>query len=61
MKFAILDLFLLTGCGQCRRTFTNITGELTYRCSESGVEYIQSDSGLALHVHQDGRPVPCKG
>lgn len=61
MKFAILSLLLLTGCGQCQRVYTNFTGDLTYKCSKSGVEYVQSDSGLTLHVDRDGRPIPCKG
>lgn len=51
--------FWLTGCGGCARTFTKWTGELTYKCSKSGVEYVQADSGIAVHVDGEGNPVRC--
>jgi hypothetical protein len=50
----------LTGCGSCQRGWTGITGGLTYKCSKSGVEYVQSDSGLTLHVDISGKPIACK-
>lgn len=61
MKYLIFSvLFLLTGCGQCQRSYTNLTGGLTYKCSKSGVEYVQSDSGFAVHIQRDGSPIICK-
>ena len=36
------------------------TGDLTYKCSHQGVEYVQSDSGLAVSLDRDGKPVQCK-
>ena len=59
MKFAIFVLMFLTVCGQCQRVYTNWTGDLTYKYSKAGVEYVQSDSGITLHVDRDGRPIPC--
>lgn len=41
------------------RTMTRWTGSLTYKCSKNGVEYVQSDSGLALSVNVDGTPIKC--
>jgi hypothetical protein len=51
---------LLVGCGGFQRACTRYTGELTYKCSKSGVEYAQSDSGLAVHLSPDGKPMTCK-
>lgn len=56
----LLAMSFLSGCGSCQRQFTAWTGEFTYKCSESGVQYIQSDSGIALHVDKDGKPIKCK-
>lgn len=53
-------LVLFTGCGSIQRACSGFTGELMYRCSKSGVEYVQSDSGVAAHVDKDGKPVVCK-
>lgn len=53
-------ILLLSGCGAMSREITKITGGLTYKCSKSGVEYVQSDSGLALHVDKDGKVIPCQ-
>lgn len=50
---------LTTSCGAIDRLFTRYTGSLTYKCSKSGVEYVQSDSGIALHVDKDGNPIQC--
>ena len=58
--FPIFSIFLLTGCGQCQRVYTNWTGDLTYKCSKSGVEYVQSDSGITLHVDREGKPIQCQ-
>ena len=60
-KVTILAIVLLltTGCGRIKRAFTGWTGGLTYKCSKSEVEYVQSDSGIAVHVDQMGKPVPC--
>lgn len=60
MRYLIVSLFFLTGCGQCQRSYTKWTGDFTYKCSRSGVEYVQSDSGISLHVDKDGMPVPCR-
>jgi hypothetical protein len=57
--FIFVFLFFLTSCGKIERFMTNLTGELTYKCSRSGVEYVQSDSGLAVSVDTDGRPIKC--
>lgn len=46
----ILSSTILVGCGSCERARTHYTGELTYKCSKNGFEYVQSDSGLALHL-----------
>jgi hypothetical protein len=51
---------LVSGCGAMKRQYTRWTGELSYKCSKSGVEYVQSDSGLAVHVNQLGFPVKCE-
>lgn len=60
MKFLILILpFMLIGCGRFERLYTHYTGDLTYKCSRSGVEYVQSDSGLAVHLDRDGKVVQC--
>jgi hypothetical protein len=59
LNTAIFAFLLLTGCGQLQRVATNITGDLTYKCSKSGVEYVQSDSGIAVHVDRCGKPVSC--
>ena len=55
----ILSCMLLVGCGTCQRRLTGWTGGLTYKCSKSGVEYVQSDSGIAVHLNRDGSPVTC--
>ena len=61
MRFLIfISVLSLTGCGAIDRFFTNVTGNLSYKCSKSGVEYVQSDSGLALHVDANGKPITCK-
>lgn len=57
---AIFLVVLLSGCGAIDRCTTRLTGNLTYKCSSNGVEYVQSDSGLALHVDADGKPTKCK-
>lgn len=61
MKFFLLIVVtsLLTGCGAWDRIITRYTGSLTYKCSKDGIEYVQSDSGLALHVYADGKPKRC--
>lgn len=53
-------LSLTTGCGYVQRLWTHITGLTTVKCSHNGVTYLQSDSGLALLVDREGRPVPCE-
>lgn len=58
MKYLLL-LLVLTGCGKISRIFTGITGEFTYRCSKEGVEYIQSDSGIAVSYNKKGTIVRC--
>jgi len=56
----ILSSILLMGCGAVQRALTGLTGGFTYKCSRSGVEYVQSDSGIAIHVDKKGLPVTCK-
>lgn len=58
MKYLLL-LLVLTGCGKISRIFTEITGEFTYKCSKEGVEYIQSDSGIAVSYGKNGKIVRC--
>ena len=58
--FFIILLLLLTGCGKCQRYITHWTGDLMYKCSRSGVEYVQSDSGIAIHVDRNNNPIPCR-
>ena len=63
MKFVLLLLppvLLLSGCGYFSRLYTKYTGDLTYKCSKSGVEYVQADSGLAVHLDVNGKPIACK-
>jgi len=52
-------LLFLTGCGGISRACTHWTGELTYKCNKEGVEYVQSDSGIARSDHRDGTPAHC--
>lgn len=47
------------GCGQVQRVWTNLTGSLTYKCAQTGVLYVQSDSGLAALLDRDGKTVAC--
>jgi hypothetical protein len=52
----ILILYLaFSGCGAVERVVTGITGSLTYKCSKHGVEYIQSDSGIAVSYDGEGK------
>lgn len=57
--FGLFFLMALSGCGAIERATTKFTGNLTYKCSKHGVEYVQSDSGLAVSVGTNGQPVPC--
>lgn len=52
-------ILALSGCGSIKRMYTSWTGSLTYKCAKTGVEYVQSDSGLTLLVTDEGRPVKC--
>ena len=56
----LLVCVLLTGCGSISRSCTSLTGGLTYKCSKYGVEYVQSDSGLAVSLDRNGAPILCK-
>lgn len=56
----LIGLVLFSGCGAIERSITGITGGLTYKCSRSGVEYVQSDSGIAVHLDKNGQPVSCQ-
>lgn len=49
----------LTACGKIERLYTHWTGDLSYKCSRQGVEYVQSDSGLAVSLTKDGKPKEC--
>ena len=53
-------LIFATGCGKFERLVTHYTGSLTYKCSKHGVEYVQSDSGMAVSYTPDGKVVSCK-
>lgn len=55
---SIVVLLFLLGCGGCQREFTNFTGNLTEKCHK-GIVYVQSDSGIALLVTHEGKPVVC--
>lgn len=59
MKYSLFAFLLLVGCGTMERACTGFTGNFTYKCSKSGVEYVQSDSGISLHVDKDGKPIGC--
>jgi hypothetical protein len=60
MRYFILISFLLVGCGAISRSCTRWTGDLTYKCSKRGTEYVQSDSGIAVSVDKDGTVVGCE-
>jgi uncharacterized protein YceK len=61
MKTLVLLISLaLSGCGAIERSITGLTGGLTYKCSKSGVEYVQSDSGIAVHLDKNGQPISCE-
>lgn len=53
-------LSLATGCGYVQRLWTHYTGDMMTKCTDNGVTYVQSDSGLALLVDRQGNPVPCE-
>jgi hypothetical protein len=53
-------VFGLTACGKFNRVWTHWTGDLTYKCSRNGVEYVQSDSGLAVSMNAQGQIVTCR-
>ena len=61
MKYLVIPLgiVVLSGCGAVQRATTAWFGKFTYKCSKSGVEYVQSDSGIAVHLDQAGKPVIC--
>lgn len=58
-KFILLYFLLLTGCGYVQRLETHYTGNLQSKCYK-GIEYLQSDSGLALSVDANGNPRICQ-
>ena len=61
MKYLLLmACLMIAGCGGIQRSLTHWTGDLTYKCARNGVEYVQSDSGLAAHYNPDGTLVKCK-
>ena len=60
MKSLWLVLFLV-GCGTMQRSCAGFTGNFVTRCSPSGVEYLVNDSGIAVHVDLEGKPIACKG
>lgn len=55
----ITSLLLFSSCGYFNRLYTHWTNDFTYKCSRSGVEIIQSDSGITTHLDRDGKPVKC--
>lgn len=59
MKYLVF-LFLVIGCGKLDRAITSWTGDFTYKCSKHGVEYVQSDSGIAVSLNQNGETVRCQ-
>lgn len=57
-----LKLFLLAAlvsCGKVQREYTSMTGALTYKCSKHGVEYVQSNSGIAVSYNANGEVIKC--
>jgi hypothetical protein len=56
----LLFVVMLSSCGGLSRFYTRWTGNLTYKCSKAGVEYVQADSGLAVHLDVNGKPIACK-
>jgi len=59
-KVLMVLAFSFSGCGGCQRAVVAWTGSLQYKCSHAGVEYVQSDSGIAVSVDQTGKPIACK-
>lgn len=59
LSLLLLSIVMLSGCGAVDRVYTRWTANLTYKCSRQGVEYVQSDSGLALSVDKSGQPIKC--
>lgn len=41
------------------RESTKQEQHIEYRCAKSGVEYLETSKGLAVHVYEDGKPVKC--
>lgn len=62
MKLALLvtTLILASGCGKFSRMWTNLTGDLTYKCAKGGVLLAQSDSGLTVLLDRNNKTVPCE-
>ncbi len=64
MKLAIFSICVLTslvtGCGYVQRLYTHYTGDTTTKCAETGIKYLQSDSGLAVLLDKEGKTVPCQ-
>lgn len=59
LMFVLLISLGVVGCGRFERIYTHWTGSLTYKCSRNGVEYVQSDSGLAPSLDKEGNVVTC--
>lgn len=56
----LVSCLLLPGCGYISRLYTHWTGDLSYKCAKTGIEYVQSDSGLAMLIDQNGSIVKCE-
>lgn len=60
MKYLLIVTFLLLiGCGKFERLWTHYTGDLTYKCAKTGIEYVQSDSGLSVLYDNNGQIKKC--
>ncbi len=61
MKLLLIIAIALavSGCGRIQRSWTGWTGGLTTKCTEVGTTVIQSDSGIAMLLDKEGKPVPC--
>jgi len=55
-----LAMALFASCGKLQRSLTSWTGDFTYKCSKARTTYVQSDSGIAVLLDRDGKPVPCR-
>lgn len=63
MKRLIMILtlsFMFIGCGAIQRDISGLTGNLQYKCSKHGVEYVQTENELFVSLLPDGKIATCK-